>query len=130
VRVYIRVYTHTHIYACMYIYVRLPQRPSSLKVEREKPRDATFNPVQLRLLEAAGHLEHHHKVGRVSRGRKCAESRERLVDRTVVDAVRRRLAVLLGQHVDHGQLGEENLGLGLVELRGVRIPTRSLKEES
>ena len=66
------------------IHTNAETRLNSSVLEREEASNTSLNPVGLRLIR--GQLKVEHEVGRVTRGRQRAVTREHLVERALIDA--------------------------------------------
>ena len=95
--------------------------------EGEEGGDTGQDPLPLLLL--AGHLEHHHEVGRVARRRKGSSPRNHLVNRTVVHAVLGSLPVRLGQELHHRQRRVQLLRGRVRNYLPLLVPLGALEEQ-
>ena len=97
-------------------------------LESEEGGHASLDPLSLRFV--GRQLEVEHEVGRVTRGRECAITREDLVDWALIEASLRDFTVLHRHEVNHGHLDEELLRFTLVEHLYVVVPPTALQVQA
>ena len=107
------------------IHTNAETRLNSSVLEREEASNTSLNPVGLRLIR--GQLKVEHEVGRVTRGRQRAVTREHLVERALIDAFCWLNSVLHRQEVDHRHLNEELLRVALSEHLRIIVPLAALQ---